>query len=273
MTDDESVLAFYEALAADYHLIFADWATAVEWQGRLLDTLIRARVPANASLLTVLDCACGIGTQAIGLAKQQGYRVHATDISKQALARAQREAEHAQVSVTFAVADMRHLSTAIEGQFDVVIAFDNAIPHLLTDADLELAARQLRAKTRPGGLLLASTRDYDALLEERPEITSPRIIATAEGKRVVFQVWEWQGEQYRVTQFIITLQGSAWQMRSYTTHYRAVRRETLTRALSQAGFGLVTWLMPEESRFYQPIVLAIPQDGAQWKSQLSTSSR
>ena len=62
-------------------------------------------------------------------------------------------------------------------------------------------------------------------------------------------------------------------MRSYTTHYRAQRRETLTRALSQAGFGLVTWLMPEESGFYQPIVLAIPQGGAQRKSQLSTSSR
>jgi hypothetical protein len=28
--------------------------------------------------------------------------------------------------------------------------------------------------------------------------------------------------------------------------------------LSQAGFGQVTWLMPEESGFYQPIVLAIP---------------
>jgi hypothetical protein len=87
------------------------------------------------------------------------------------------------------------------------------------------------------------------------------------------QVWEWQEERYRVTQFLITPQGSAWQLRSYTTHYRALRRDTLTRALSQAGFGQVSWLMPEESGFYQPIVLAIPQDGAQWKSQLSTSSR
>jgi methylase of polypeptide subunit release factors len=189
MADDESVLAFYDALAADYHLIFADWASAVERQGCLLDTLIRARVPADAYPLKVLDCACGIGTQAIGLAKQQGYRVSATDISTQALARAQREAERAKVSVTFAAADMRRLSDAVEGQFDVVIAFDNAIPHLLTDADLELAAHELRAKTRSGGLLLASIRDYDALLEERPEITSPRILATAEGKRVVFQVW------------------------------------------------------------------------------------
>lgn len=258
MTDDESVLAFYDALAEDYHLIFADWAAAVERQGRLLDALIRTRVDPNTYPLTVLDCACGIGTQAIGLAKQGSYRVYATDISPQALARAEREARQAQVSVMFAVADMRSLSSTIAGQFDVVIACDNAIPHLLTDADLQQAARELRAKSRPGGLMLASTRDYDTLLQERPEATSHRVITTPEGKRVVFQVWEWQDEQYRVTQFIVVPQGPEWQMRYYTTSYRALRRETLTRALYQAGFGQVTWLMPEESGFYQPIVIATP---------------
>ena len=258
MADDESVLTFYDAMAADYHLIFADWAASVEWQGHLLDTLIRARVDGSAYPLTVLDCACGIGTQAIGLAKQGGYRVHATDISSQELARARREARQAQVSVTFAVADMRSLSQTVAGQFDVVIAFDNAIPHLLTDADLQLAARELRAKTRPGGLMLASIRDYDTLLQERPQATSHRVISTPEGKRAVFQVWEWQDEQYRVTQFIVVPHGSEWQMRYYSTRYRALRRETLTCALYQAGFGEVTWLMPEESGFYQPIVVATP---------------
>jgi glycine/sarcosine N-methyltransferase len=257
MVDDESVLAFYDTFAADYHLIFADWAASVEWQGQFLDGLIRSRVDGNPYPLTVLDCACGIGTQAIGLARQDGYRVYATDISSQAIDRARREAEQAQVDVTFAVADMRSLSQAVAGDFDVVIAFDNAIPHLLTDEELQRAARELRAKTRPGGLFLASTRDYDALLKERPETTSHRVIVTPEGKRVVFQVWDWQDEQYRVTQFIVIPEGSEWQMRYYSTFYRALRRGTLTRALSQAGFSEVTWLMPEESGFYQPIVIAI----------------
>jgi ubiquinone/menaquinone biosynthesis C-methylase UbiE len=39
----------------------------------------------------VLDCACGIGTQAIGLAKR-GYRVVRSDISRRDLERAEREA-------------------------------------------------------------------------------------------------------------------------------------------------------------------------------------
>jgi methylase of polypeptide subunit release factors len=206
--------------------------------------------------LTVLDCACGIGTQAIGLAKQSGYRIQASDISPQALARAESEARQAGVSVSFALADMRSLGQTIAGQFDVVMAFDNAIPHLLSDEDLHLAAREVRGKTDIGGLFLASIRDYDRLLEERPQLTSERIIPTAEGICVAFQVWEWQAEQYRVTQFFVVPHGLQWQMRSYTTFYRALRRETLTQALSQAGFREVTWLMPEESGFYQPVVLA-----------------
>ena len=256
MAGDEDVLAFYNAMAADYHLIFQDWVQAQEGQGRLLDRLIRTCVDAGRYPLRVLDCACGIGTQAIGLAKQGGYLIHASDISSQALAQAEREARQAGVSVTFEVADMRSLNKTIAGQFDVVIAFDNTIPHLLTDEDLHLAAQELWAKTCVGGLLLASIRDYDALLEERPQLVSPRIISTASGVRVVFQVWEWQGEQYRVTQFFVVPHGSEWQMRSYTTTYRALRRETLTHALSEAGFAEIRWLMSAESGFYQPIVLA-----------------
>ena len=55
MADDESVLAFYDAFAADYHLIFANWETSIEWQGRLLDSLIRSRFDADAFPLAVLD--------------------------------------------------------------------------------------------------------------------------------------------------------------------------------------------------------------------------
>jgi methylase of polypeptide subunit release factors len=44
------------------------------------------------SASTVLDCACGLGTQAIGLARR-GCTVHATDLSPAAIARAARDAE------------------------------------------------------------------------------------------------------------------------------------------------------------------------------------
>ncbi len=123
-------------------------------------------LPDHIPPIRVLDCACGIGTQAIGLAKR-GYCVHATDISRAEVERAQHEAERLGVHLTFGVADMRTLSQQVQGQYDAVIAFDNALPHLLTDDELAQAARELYATTSPGGVFMASIRDYDALLVER----------------------------------------------------------------------------------------------------------
>lgn len=255
MPDDAK--RFYDEMADDYHLIFADWQASVERQGAALDLLIRSLLPPERYPLKVLDCACGIGTQAIGLAKQDGYVVHASDISAREVERARDEATNAGVSVTFGVADMRSLSRSVEGTFDVVIAYDNAIPHLLKDDDLDRAARQLFAVTRPGGVFLASTRDYDSLLDERPTMTSERVIDSSQGRRVTFQVWDWEEEEYVVTQFILMLHpADGWSMKTYTTRYRALRRSVLSAALERAGFHDVRWLTADEAGFYQPVVIA-----------------
>jgi SAM-dependent methyltransferase len=255
MPDD--VMQFYNAMADDYHLIFADWQASVERQGAALDQLIRRLLPPERYPPRVLDCACGIGTQAIGLAKQSGYAVHATDISAREVERARQEATNAGVSVTFGVADIRSLSQSVEGTFDVVIAYDNAIPHLLTDEELDEAARQLFAVTHPGGVFLASTRDYDELLLQRPRMTSERVIDSPLGRRITFQLWDWEDEEHVVTQFILTLHpADGWTMKTYTTRYRALRRSVLSEALERAGFHDVRWLKADEAGFYQPVVVA-----------------
>jgi glycine/sarcosine N-methyltransferase len=161
----DSVLEFYEGLAGDYHQLFADWRQSVERQGGVLEALLRRQgVPPPRSLL---DCSCGIGTQAIGLALR-GYTVHATDLSPASVARAEREARALGASLTTGVADMRTLDTQVPGRFDAVLSCDNAVPHLLTDADLDAAARALAAKLVPGGVLLVSIRDYDTLRAAPP---------------------------------------------------------------------------------------------------------
>ncbi|MGD0903716.1 MAG: class I SAM-dependent methyltransferase, partial [Terracidiphilus sp.] len=65
MTGD--VLEFYEELADFYHLIFDDWESAIERQARTLDNLLASQGVRGP--LKILDCSCGIGTQAIGLAR------------------------------------------------------------------------------------------------------------------------------------------------------------------------------------------------------------
>lgn len=136
----ESVLQFYEQLASDYHLIFVDWKKSLVKQGEVLDSIIRAQMGTRA--LSVLDCSCGIGTQAIGLALRD-YTVHATDLSPAAVARAEVEAAAQGASLTFGVADFRALDRQMAARFDVVLTCDNALPHLLDEKDLSVAVRNI----------------------------------------------------------------------------------------------------------------------------------
>lgn len=80
----------------------------------------------------ILDCACGIGTQAIELAAL-GYDVTTSDISDGKLTEAATRAEKNGVEIRFAHADFCALTDAFSEQFDIVITMDNALPHILAD--------------------------------------------------------------------------------------------------------------------------------------------
>ena len=56
-------------------------------------------------------------------------------------------------------------------------------------------------------------------------------------------------------QYIIDDEG-ALQVSRFTCEYRATRREELTQLLRSAGCREVVWKFPEETGFYQPIVVA-----------------
>lgn len=249
---------FYDTLADGYHLIFIDWAATRASQGALFAGLIRDALGEEPK--DVLDASCGIGTQALGLAAQ-GHRVFASDISPASVARAEREAAASGLKFAgLAVADLRTLSQQIPQRFDAVLSCDNALPHLIADAELAAAAHHLHAVLRPGGLLIATIRDYDAA-EPRPGEAVPtpvRVLGEGETRRLVFQVWTWSadGRSYEVEQFILRPQGEGWSTTSARTRYRALKREELSHALTTAGFRDVRWQMPEASGFYQPLVTA-----------------
>jgi SAM-dependent methyltransferase len=222
---------FYDELAEDYHLIFADWEASIARQAEVLRGLL-------GDVRTVLDAACGIGTQALGLAAA-GYDVTATDLSRGAVARCAREARTRGLELRTAVADLRSLDV---GRFDAVVCMDNSLPHLLTDEDLAAACSALHRSLQPGGLLIASIRDYDA----GPTGDPPRRLED----RTVEQIWEWEDEERYVLRHRIVRDGQVTERR---TTYRALRRATLTGALRAAGFVDVTW---PETGFYQPVVSA-----------------
>lgn len=244
--------SFYDRLASQYKKLFQDWDSTTREQAAILDGLF-----AEYGLdrhARVLDCACGIGTQAIGLA-ELGYDVTASDISEGELAEARARAAGRGLSIRFVPADFRTLSDTFTEEFDIVIAMDNALPHMLTSSDLESAVRSIASRMRQGGIFVASIRDYDQLLEDKPPYSPPYIHDTAEGRRVSFQTWAWEGENYRLVQYIID-DGEELQASKFECEYRATRRQELTDLLLASGCSEVSWKMPDETGFYQPIVVA-----------------
>jgi SAM-dependent methyltransferase len=244
----------YDALAAHYDQIFENWDANIKRQASVLGGILEREC--GDRRLRVLDCACGIGTQSLGLA-MEGFDVTGCDVSYGAIERARSEASKRGLSVPFSVADMLQLNAMPESSFDAVICIDNSLPHLETDERLLQAAQQAYRKLRPGGAFIGSIRDYDSLVVERPTTQGPSFYSDSGRRRIVFQIWDWMDDRrYRFHLYITRGTESAWQTFHFTSTYRAVLRSELQHILEQAGFTDVRWLSPSDSDFYQPIFVA-----------------
>ncbi len=245
-----SAVKFYDALAPAYHLNYADWEASIARQAAALQAVLRARGVAAGS--TVLDAACGVGTQSLGLAAL-GYRVTGSDLSPGAVARARAEAEARGLAIAFGVADLRDLASVHAREFDVVVACDNSIPHLLSDAEIAAAFGQMWRCTRPGGTCLISVRDYDAIDRAGVQSRLPVVHSGSEVRRIVFQVWDFHGEHYDLSLYVVEdgPDGPP-SVQVMRTRYYAVGIATLMELMRRAGFEDVQRL---DEPFYQPIVI------------------
>ena len=245
------VQKFYDNLASQYDKLFSDWESTTKEHAIILDRIFKAKgFDENCK---ILDCACGIGTQAIGLG-QMGYNVTASDISDSELEEARRRALENNVKIFFEKADFRNLDKTFLKKFDIIIAMDNALPHMLTKSDLEKAISSISNQLKAGGMLVISIRDYDELLIDKPPYSPPYIHKTENGQRVAFQTWDWKGDSYKLTQYIIEDEDGA-KVSKFECEYRAVRRAEITEILLSKGFSSVEWKSPEETGFYQPVVI------------------
>ena len=244
--------SFYDGMASLYDRLFQDWDQTTRDQADILTSIFEGEGFDRSA--KILDCAAGIGTQAIGLAAA-GYSVSASDISDEELAEARRRAEERGLAIRFERADFRALSVTFSETFDIVIAMDNALPHMLTKEDLEAALASIMGQVADGGMFVASIRDYDSILESRPPFSPPYIHETDKGQHVSFQTWRWKGDNYELTQYIIE-DADTLSIHKFECEYRAVRRQEMTDALLALGCSDVTWLFGDQTGFYQPIVVA-----------------
>ncbi|MFC1421553.1 class I SAM-dependent methyltransferase [Streptacidiphilus cavernicola] len=254
---------FYDDLAADYHHLYGDWNASVTRQGAALDALIRRELGPGPQ--RVWDCACGIGTQSLGLAAL-GHEVVGTDLSPNAVARAAEEAGARSLPLRVAVADMRRLPV-LPGSFDAVLCADNSLAHLLTEEDVDAALGAMRQALRAEGLLVISMRAYDQVRADHPTSTVPQVTRTDAGRVISFQLWHWHpdGEHYDLEHFQLLptaddgtegADGAEWQVHTRRATSWAITPAQLTARADAAGFSDITWHRPEDSGYFQPLLTA-----------------
>jgi len=245
---------YYDQLSPHYQNIHQDWNESVQRQADILDGVIREHFN-GSPLRSVLDAACGIGTQCIGLA-EKGYKLAASDISSASIEEARSEAHKRGLVIDFEIADMRQVWNHYGRTFDVVIACDNAIPHLLSDEDILQAFEQFYQCTRPGGGCIISVRDY-AAMERGPAAGKlyPRTVhMVPEGKIVIFDHWAFEGDFYDITTYVVEDRGQA----MANTHvirggrYYCVSIARLEALMAQAGYVDV---VTQREGFYQPLIV------------------
>lgn len=240
---------FYNQMAPFYHMIFADWAQSIERQAVQFDQVIRENW--GPEVQTILDVSCGIGTQALGLARLH-YQVTASDLSEAAVERARQEAQQQGVAISFSVADMRQAYHHHQAQFDLVISCDNAVPHLLTDEDLLQAFQQFYQCVRPGGGVLITVRDYEK--ETRHTQIKQEQVRVENGSRYIFfQVWEFIGDIYEMAMYVVRddRRGTC-ETQVMRAQYYAVGTTRLLALLKEAGFVEVKRV---DGAFYQPLLV------------------
>ena len=179
---------FYGGLAADYDWIFDDQTLA---SGYAVNAPGPARLLARIDpASTVLDAACGTGTDAAALARR-GFRVHATDASpamvEVAAARFAREA----LKIPLQRCLWADLPSAIGERFDVVLCTGNALVHAAGRDAMVQALTGLRRMARPGGHVVVDSRNWEKLHAQRQIVQMADRVVTRGGRRCwVLYAWE-----------------------------------------------------------------------------------
>ena len=109
----------------------------------------------------VLDCACGTGTLAVGLALR-GHDVVATDASGAMVARTARLAAANGARVQASVCTWEALpARGWQEAFDVVLCVGNSLPHAAGRAGRRAALRAMAGCLRAGGLVVVTSRTWE----------------------------------------------------------------------------------------------------------------
>lgn len=249
---------FYNELAHDYEWLFPDEAIGSKGtvgatspgSKDILDGILKT-LPRDAR---VLDCACGIGADAIALARS-GYNVVATDGSASMVAEARRRSRRFGAEISITQSRWQELSERIPGAFELILCLGNAMVHAKAGDKMLSALEGIKKVLRPGGILVVDSRNWELLYESRPRIVTGTHVIKRDGVRCTpFYIWTVPDDFKEPCRAEIVLlfenANSAITYRRYTMDFTPFRHAELLDALQSVGLVVVGDSYRPDSPFY-----------------------
>lgn len=190
MTGYDGLAEVYEWLISDAKLTPTEFAASFDDVLRLL--------PSNAH---VLDCSCGTGQLAVGLASL-GMQVVATDASETMVRRTAELSEEFRASVRTMRADWQELPDHFDDTtFDMVFCVGNSLHHAVGARGRVAALESMSRLLRRGGRLVLTSRNWELVRARGSRLDiSDRLVRRNDRNAVVIYRWEiaphWEEEHH-----------------------------------------------------------------------------
>jgi SAM-dependent methyltransferase len=171
--------AGYDTIAAVYDFLVPDALLTPQGSADAFVEHVESLPPGAR----VLDCACGTGTLAVGLALR-GYDVVATDASNAMVARtAQLAAEHG-VDVGASTCLWEEIpARGWSESFDVVFCVGNSLPHAAGRQARRAALAAMADTLRAGGLLVLTSRTWEQVRAAGSRLQVGEQLVVRDGRR------------------------------------------------------------------------------------------
>jgi SAM-dependent methyltransferase len=209
----------YTTLAEVYDFLVPEPLLSPEGSAAAFETALAALAPGAR----VLDCACGTGTLAVGLALR-GFEVAASDASPEMVSRTRALAGTRGVEVR---AEVRRWEELRGGPFDAVLCVGNSLTHAAGRDGRRAALAGMRRVLRDGGLLAITSRNW-----ERPQDAGEEVVERGGRRATVRRVWH-DGDP-RSLEIEVTVEGGA--VHTERLAYWPFTHDELEADLRAAGF-------------------------------------
>lgn len=177
----------YDRFADDYHWLLDD----EQLTGRPFIAAYERYLAELAPGTPVLDAACGIGVEALALARRS-LRVHGTDATEAMITQARRRAAAEGLDVTFAVCEWAQLASHCTERFALVLCTGNSLVHAHRPGGtgVETALRNMAAVVADTGRVIVGTRNFEHLRRRRPDVEVADRPVVRDGTRCLrFYTW------------------------------------------------------------------------------------